>query len=254
MKIAWVTGGGSGIGAAIAQQLTKEGWTVAITARSQSDLDAIASASQGDSRIHTFAGDVTDRAAMQQIALDITQQLGAIDLLIPAAGIYLPFGLADFSAEKIEQSFRVNVFGVANVIEAVMSGFIERNSGHIAVVSSFSQYRGLGRTAGYGATKAALLSMCESLRLQARKTGIVVQVLVPGFVETRMTANTPFPLPGIISAEEAARQAVAGLKSSKFEVMIPPDIVGTVSDARKMDPEDYFEMAARTPLFGGEGD
>jgi NAD(P)-dependent dehydrogenase (short-subunit alcohol dehydrogenase family) len=254
MKVAWITGGGSGIGAAIAMRLVAEGWTVAATARSAKDLADLAALPEAQGRIHAYPGDVTDRVAMEGIVEAIEAELGPVQLLVAAAGAYIPFGLADFSAEKMEAIYRVNVLGVANVIAPLIPGFLARNRGQIAVVTSFSQYRGLGRTAGYGSTKAALLSMCETLRLQTRGTGIVVQVLVPGFVETRMTENSPFPLPGIISAEDAARMAVEGIKSGEFEVLIPPDMVGKVREARKMDPEDYFEMAARTPLFGGKAD
>ncbi len=250
-RIAWITGGGSGIGRATALRLVRDGWTVAVTARTGADLDALAAEPASEGRIHAFPCDVTDRAGIADTVARIEANIGPIDLAFLAAGMYLPFGLDDFSAEKIETLFRVNVGGVANAVEAVMPRFRARGSGRLAVVTSFTQYRGLCRTAGYGATKAALLAMCETLRLQTRGTGIAVQVIVPGYVHTRMTEKAPFPLPGIIDAEDAAEQAVAGMETDEFQITMPRDIVEQVRAARAMADEDYFEMAARTPLFGG---
>jgi NAD(P)-dependent dehydrogenase (short-subunit alcohol dehydrogenase family) len=251
IKIAWITGAGSGLGHAVALALVAQGWTVAATARTQADLIALAALPEAQSRIFSFPGDVTDRAGLAAIAARIESEIGPISLAFLSAGIYLPFGLEDFSAEKIEHLLRVNVIGVANAIEAVLPAFRARNAGQIAVVSSLAQYRGMMRTAGYGASKAALLAMCETLRLQTRKTGIKIQMMVPGYIQTRMTATAPFPLPGIISAEDAAEQAVAGLKTDAFEVLIPRKIVARVRRARLLPSRLYFWYAARTPLFGG---
>lgn len=250
-RVAWITGGGSGMGRATALRLVQDGWTVAVTARTASDLDQLAADPAARGRIHAFACDVTDRAGIAKVVDRIENEVGPIALAMLAAGIYLPFGLDDFSAEKIETLFRVNVGGVANAIEAVMPRFRSRDVGRLAVVTSFTQYRGLCRTAGYGATKAALLTMCETLRLQTRDTGIVVQVIVPGYFQSRMTEKSPFPLPGIISAQDAAEQAVAGMETMAFEILMPRDIVEKVQHARTMEAEAYFDMAAHDPLFGG---
>jgi NAD(P)-dependent dehydrogenase (short-subunit alcohol dehydrogenase family) len=250
-QIAWITGGGSGLGRAVALRLVKDGWTVAVSARTASDLDELAALPQAEGRIIAFAVDVNDRAALAVVAASIERDIGPIALVFLSAGIYLPFGLADFSAEKIEMILRVNVIGVANVIELVLPNFIARNQGHIAVVSSLGQYRGMMRTAGYGASKAALLMICETLRLQTRKTGIKVQIVVPGYIQTRMTAKAPFALPGIITAEDAAEQSVAGMKTNAFEITMPRGMVAKVRRSRLMPSWLYFWYAARTPLFGG---
>jgi len=250
-KIAWITGAGAGLGHAVALRLVQDGWTVAATARTEADLAELAALPAAQGHIHGFPGDVTDRPGLAAIATRIERELGPIGLAFLSAGIYLPFGLADFSAEKIERLLSVNVIGVANAIEAVLPSFIARNAGQILVVSSLAQYRGMMRTAGYGASKAALLAMCETLRLQTRKTGIKVQLLVAGYIQTRMTAKAPFPLPGIISAEEAAEGAVAGMKTDAFEIAVPRKLVNRVRRARLLPSKLYFWYAARTPLFGG---
>jgi NAD(P)-dependent dehydrogenase (short-subunit alcohol dehydrogenase family) len=250
-RVAWITGGGSGLGRATALRLVKDGWTVAVSARTEADLQELAASSDAQGKIHAYPCDVSDREGMAETADRIEREVGPIDLAFLSAGIYIPFGLDDFSAEKLETMFRVNVGGVANAIEAVMPRFRSRDAGRLVVVSSFTQYRGLCRTAGYGSTKAALLSICETLRLQTQDTGITVQIVVPGYIETRMTAKAPFPLPGIISAEDAAERSVAGMKTEDFEILMPKDIVDEVRRARLMPSEEYFKMAAVTPLFGG---
>jgi len=146
---------------------------------------------------------------------------------------------------------RLNVGGVANVLEAVIPRFLQRGRGHIAVVSSLAQYRGLCRTTAYGASKAALLAMCETLRLQGRDKGIKVQIIVPGYIKTRMTEKAPFPLPHIMAAEDAADEAVKGLKTDRFEIMIPKHFVRKFKLARLLPAPIYFWYASRSPDFGG---
>jgi len=250
-EIAWITGGGSGLGRATALRLVADGWRVAVSARTAADLDELVADPAAQGRIHAFPCDVTDRTAVLATVDRIECELGPIALALLAAGIYLPVGLDDFSAANVEAMFRINVFGVANAIEAVMPRFRARDAGRLAVVSSLTQYRGFVRNAGYGATKAALLTMCETLRLQTRGTGITVQIVVAGYISTRMTAKAPFPLPDIISAEDAAEQTVAGLKTDDFEICMPAEIIARVRAARGMPADEYFEMAARTTLFGG---
>jgi NAD(P)-dependent dehydrogenase (short-subunit alcohol dehydrogenase family) len=249
--IAWVTGAGSGFGRAVALRLVADGYVVAATARSQSDIDQLAAEPLAENAIRAFPGDVTDRTAMAAIADTIESQIGPIDLVFLSAGGYLPFPIEQFSAEKTMQTMHLNVGGVANVLEAVIPRFLQRKKGHIAVVSSLAQYRGLCRTTAYGASKAALLAMCETLRLQGQDKGIKVQIVVPGYIKTRMTEKAPFPLPHIMTAEDAAEEAVKGLKSNRFEIPMPRHFVRKFRLARLLPPSIYFWYASRSPDFGG---
>ena len=249
--VAWITGAGSGLGRAVALRLVAEGYAIAATARSRADLDALAAEPAAEGSIRAFAGDVTDRLAMAEIAARIEAEVGPIGLAFLSAGIYLPFPIEQFSAEKTMETMRVNVGGVCNVLEAVIPRFLARRRGHIAVVSSLAQYRGLCRTTAYGASKAALLAMCETLRLQGAPKGIKVQMVVPGYIQTRMTAKAPFPLPHIMTAEAAAEEAVGGLKTDRFEIMMPRHFVWKFKLARLLPSAIYFWYARRTPDFGG---
>jgi NAD(P)-dependent dehydrogenase (short-subunit alcohol dehydrogenase family) len=249
--VAWITGAGSGLGRAVALRLVAEGYLVAATSRSQRDLDELAAEPAANAAVHAFAGDVTDRAAMAEIAGRIEQALGPIDLIFLSAGAYIPFPIEQFSAEKTMDTMRLNVGGVANVREAVLPRFLARKHGHIAVVSSLAQYRGLCRTTAYGASKAALLAMCETLYLQGKDKGIKVQIVVPGYIKTRMTEKSPFALPHIMTAEYAADEAVKGLKTNRFQITMPKRFVRKFQLARLLPAPIYFWYASRTPDFGG---
>jgi NAD(P)-dependent dehydrogenase (short-subunit alcohol dehydrogenase family) len=251
-SLAWITGAGSGLGRAVALRLVADGCTVAATARSQDDLDALAAEPAARGMIHPFPGDATDRLAIAGLAEAIEARLGPIGLVFLSAGIYLPFAIEQFSAQKTMETLRLNVGGVCNVLEAVLPRFLERKRGHVAVVSSLAQYRGLCRTTAYGASKAALLAMCETLRLQGEPKGIKVQIVVPGYIQTRMTAKAPFPLPHIMTAEAAAEEAVRGLKTDRFEITMPWRFVLKFKLARLLPSSIYFWYARRTPDFGGE--
>jgi NADP-dependent 3-hydroxy acid dehydrogenase YdfG len=156
-RVAWVTGAGSGIGRGLAQRLAQDGWTVAVSARSESDLESLALEATG---IIAYPLDVTDVDAVRVAVQRIEQRMGPIDLAVLNAGTYVPVSARGFSAEKFGVNFNVNVQGTANCLEAVMAPMIERRTGHIAVVSSLTGYVGLPTASAYGATKAALINMC----------------------------------------------------------------------------------------------
>lgn len=248
--LAWITGGSSGIGRAIAVRLVADGWKVAASARSADALAEFAASPEAKGQVFAYPVDVTDRQAMIATADAIEAAHGPIDLLLCSAGSYVAFGLADWSADKLMNLMKLNVGGVANALEAMLPRFVVRDRGHIAIVSSLTQYRGMGRTAAYGASKSALLTIAESLRLLARGTGIKVQIIVPGYVATPMSAGAPFPLPHIITAEDAAERTVRGLATSRFEIAMPKRMVMRFQFARFLPPWLYFWWASRDPLFG----
>ena len=219
--IAWVTGAGSGFGRAVALRLVADGYAVAATARSQSDLDQLAAEPLARDAIKAFPGDVTDRVAMAAIADAIENQIGPIDLVFLSAGGYLPFPIEQFSAEKTMQTMTLNVGGVANVLEAVIPRFLQRKKGHIAVVSSVAGYRGLPQAAAYGPTKAALINLCEALKPDLDPYGVRISVINPGFVRTPLTDLNPFPMPFLMEADAVADRIVKGLARGAFEITFP---------------------------------
>lgn len=217
-KTVWITGASSGIGAALAKSYAALGWRVAVTARRE---DMLKSLQDGSGNIHVFACDVTDRTAMQDCFRKIIDAFGHLDLAIANAGIYLPTKLPDFDAELFDRSFAVNVTGTVNMLAAIIPHMTENGSGHIAIVSSVAGYSGLPTSAAYGATKAALTNMGESLALDLRRSGVDVSIIAPGFVDTPATAPNKFKMPFLMDVDAAAQRIVQGLSKKKAHIAFP---------------------------------
>ena len=216
---AWVTGAGSGIGRALVQRLAADGWQVAASARTEEDLATLAAGVPG--RIEAFPLDVTDKVATMDAAAAIEAQLGPLDLVVLNAGTYRPVTATSFSIDAWREMVEVNLLGAVNCLAAIMPGMIARRSGHIAVVSSLTGYVGLPSASAYGATKAALINMCEALHPELEAEGVRLSLINPGFVDTPLTRRNDFPMPFLISSDEAVERIMRGLKSGRFEIAFP---------------------------------
>lgn len=216
---AWITGGGSGIGRALALELAGAGWQVAISARSPTALAAV-QAEAGD-RIAVFPLDVCDAGAVADTLAAIETQRGPLDLVVLNAGTHQPMGLTDFSIDTARHLMAVNYFGVVHGLAAVLPRFTARRAGQIAIVASVAGYRGLPSAAAYGPTKAALINLAEALRPEASRAGIDLRLINPGFVATPLTDRNDFPMPDCITAEAAARAIHRGLTGQDFEIAFP---------------------------------
>ena len=133
----------------------------------------------------------------------------------------LPVHGEDLHREDFEKTFAVNLHGTVNCLLPAVRHMKARGHGQIAIVSSVTGYGGLPTSAAYGATKAALINMAESLKFDLDKVGVRLQIINPGFVETAATAKNAFPMPALVSAEVAADRIAEGLKSSGFEITFP---------------------------------
>ncbi|WP_442572887.1 SDR family NAD(P)-dependent oxidoreductase [Glycocaulis sp.] len=219
--VAWVTGGSSGIGEALSQQLARQGWTVIISARSKDKLDAIASAYTGKGRLVAHAVDLTDPEAVEASVKDIEAAHGPIALAVLNAGIYVSINAENPSYEAYAKTFDVNLKGTAACLCALTPRMSERRSGQIAIVSSATAFGGMPTASAYGASKAALVNMAACLRLELHRYGVLCQVITPGFVETPAQDDNAFPKPFMISAQTAARRIASGLRSRRFEITFP---------------------------------
>ncbi len=215
---AWVTGASAGIGRAVALKLADEGWTVWATARRAEALEALAAERPG--LIRPLPCDVTDREGMAAAVATIAKE-GPLALAILNAGLYIPLRAQDFDAEKAARTFDVNLNGVANGLDPALKHMIARRDGHVAITASVAGYRGLPRAAAYGATKAALIAMAESLAFDLMDLGVRISVINPGFVKTEATDQNEFEMPFLVSTDVAALRIVQGLKESGFEIAFP---------------------------------
>lgn len=220
--IVWISGASSGIGRALALKLAGEGYKVAVTARDHEKLAELQAEASGlPGGIIVLDGDVTDAEDMEHVLASIEYEHGALALAIFNAGVYLPVHAEDLKLGDFEQSFAVNLQGVVNCLVPAVRHMKAKGQGQIAIVSSATGYGGLPTSAAYGATKAALINMAESLKFDLDKMGIRIQVINPGFVDTPATKQNDFPMPSLVSVEEAAAQISAGLKSQAFEITFP---------------------------------
>ncbi len=243
---AWVVGGSIGIGRALALELARLGVDVVVSARGAESLAAVLrDGADLPGKLHAVPFDVTDRTATQRAAREAAALLGRIDLCVSCAGTHLPLGAKNFDAEKFRRLVDVNLMGTVHVLESVMADFIERRSGHIAVVSSVAGYRGLPSSAGYGATKAGLINMCESLKFDLDRAGVKLQLIDPGFVATPLTAKNDFPMPFLMEADAAARQFYRGLLSDRFEVTFPKRFTWQLKLLRCLPYAAYFPIVRR---------
>lgn len=190
MGMTFITGASSGIGRSLACRLAADREPIAVVARRQALLDTLVEeieASGGQAL--AIACDVTDRAAVHEAVRRAEARFGPTTRLIANAGGASPTSPHGFSAEHLSAVIELNLIGVANCIEAVLPGMLERRSGHLVAVSSLAAYRGLPGAAAYSAAKAALTNMMESLRIDLRPCGVDVTVIAPGFVRTKPDKN-----------------------------------------------------------------
>ncbi len=219
---AWITGASSGIGHALALRLAGRGWTVAATARSRRALEDLAEQSGPlDGTVRAFPGDTTDRAAMAEIVTQIAQDAGPIALAVLNAGVYRPVSGASLDLDDVLQSLEVNLGGTVHCLVPVIEQMKQAGRGQIALTSSVAGYGGLPTSAAYGATKAGLINMAESLKFDLDRLNIRIQIINPGFVDTPATAKNPFPMPLLMPVGEAADQLARGLRSTRFEISFP---------------------------------
>ncbi|MBP2451093.1 SDR family NAD(P)-dependent oxidoreductase [Mycolicibacterium lutetiense] len=174
MKNAVVTGGGSGIGAAIATRLRADGLNVATLDLQPSD----------DEFAHV--ADVTDRAAVDSAVNAVRAQLGPISVLVNAAGLDCFKRFSDVSFEKWQQIIDVNLNGVFHCVQAVLPDMLEAGWGRIVNISSSSTHSGQPFMSPYVAAKSAVNGLTKSLALELGPNGITVNAVPPGFIDTPM--------------------------------------------------------------------
>lgn len=245
-SVAWVTGAGKGIGRAVALELARRAWCVCASARTFDDLQSLAVEAQYLSGvIFAFPLDVTNREECARVFDRISAQAGLPDLAVLNAGTYVRFAASEFTAQAFESQIAVNVLGTVNCLEPVMRAMIAARSGRLGIVSSVTAYRGLPLASAYGASKAALSNMCEALRPELERFGVLISVIHPGFVRTPLTDKNDFQMPFIVEAETAARCIVDGLESQRFEIAFPKRFVLLLKMARLLPDAIYFWMTRR---------
>ena len=189
-RIALVTGGGRGIGRAIAVALAREGAKVAVTARSAGQLaETVALIESAGSEGAGVPADITQGVEVAQMVRTVEQALGPVDILVNNAGIARFAPLMDAEEADWRAMFDVNLFGAFHCTQAVLPGMLERQRGWIVNLSSSSGLKGYVEQTGYCATKHALNGFAKALALETQDHGIRVHTICPGAVDTDMARS-----------------------------------------------------------------
>jgi NAD(P)-dependent dehydrogenase (short-subunit alcohol dehydrogenase family) len=217
----WLTGASSGIGLALAEALLTAGHQVALTARTLEPLQAL------DKRfahqVLLAPGDVTDPEQVTAIGERIAQVWGALDTVILNAGTCEYIDARQFDARMVERVVKTNLIATSYCIQEALILLRRGERPHLVGVASSVALLPLTRSEAYGASKAGLRYLLQSLRIDLAQEGIDVTVVSPGFVDTPLTAKNDFPMPMRWSAPKAARYIAERLESSRrpLEIAFP---------------------------------
>lgn len=215
MKNIVIIGASYGIGKALAFEFAKEKHNLFLAAR---DFEALAALkTQLQTNVEISFLDVVD----EQKSQEFLEKISHIDLFIYCAGTYKPMAAHQINLSEAKKINDVNFVGALNCLDVVIKKMIKQKSGHIALVASVAGYIGLPKSFAYGASKAALINLAETLYAELSHFNINVSVINPGFVKTRLTDLNDFKMPAIITAQEAATIIVKELKAKKFEIHFP---------------------------------
>lgn len=219
----WLTGASSGIGAALAEELLTRGHRLALSARRREPLDA--QAARWPDRVLVLPGDLTDPAAVASIAAQIDAAWGALDMAILNAGTCEYLDVRAFEAAMVERVVSANLFSAAHCIEAALPLLRRGREPLLAGVASAVTFLPLPRAEAYGASKAALRYLLQSLRCDLAGEGIAVSVISPGFVDTPLTRRNDFAMPMRWPADKAARRIADGLDRRAPEIAFPAPFI-----------------------------
>jgi len=247
MQTIWITGASSGIGKALALKFANEGWQVAASARSENLLKII---SESNKNITSFPLDVTNGENCKEIFEQIKNKYESINICFFSTGTWDPKKEKDIDIDQMKKVMNVNFFGTLNCIKAVEKYFKEKNNGHISIVSSIAGYRGLPNSTGYGASKAALNNLAESLYFDFGRYNVRVSLVSPGFIKTPMTDKNEFKMPFLKTAEYAADKIYKGLiNSSSFEIDFPKELTLILKFLKILPDSLYFKLIRKLTKF-----
>ena len=222
----WLTGASSGMGAHMAEELLKSGARLALTARTLAPLKVLSD--RYPDQVLLVPGDLTDRSQVREIGNRITQLWGALDTVILNAGTCEYVDVRHFDATVIERVVRTNLLATSYCLESALPLLRAGSRPHVVGVVSSVTYWALPRAEAYGASKAGLRYLLQSLRIDLAQEGIDVTLVSPGFVDTPLTEKNDFPMPMRWPAHKAARHICQRLQKRPLEIAFPTLFIATL--------------------------
>ena len=246
-KVVLITGASSGIGRALASELGKRGARLGLTARRAEELLKVAEGvERAGGEALALPADVRDPEAMKAAAGRVRERWGRIDVLVANAGMSSTTAGTSLNAGEVGDVISVNVLGVVNSVAAVLPAMLERGGGHLVAISSLASYRGMPKSGAYSASKAAVSTFFESLRVDLSKSGVDVTVIHPGFIRTPMTANRKKKLPFLLEVDDAACRIIRAVERRARTYAFPWQLASLVRVIKHMPGRLYDRLAAKS--------
>jgi short-subunit dehydrogenase len=249
-RVVLITGASSGIGRALGAELSRRGAAVGLLARRGNLLnDLVNKIDSFGGRALALPADVTNPDAVRGAVAELRNTFGPIDVLVANAGINVNTFVPELCEKKIAELMNVNVMGVINSVSAVLPDMVSRGSGQLVGNSSLAAYRGLPKSAAYCASKAAISSFFEAIRIDLRGSGVDVTIIHPGFVKTQLIANirrTPY----VMELDFAVNKIVHAIEKRKKRYSFPWQLA-TMARACKLMPIPMYDWIAERNSFRG---
>ena len=240
--LAFITGASSGIGQALALQYLRAGWRLALAARRVDVIETWLQAhgASADS-YQIYSCDVAQPDSVIAAAQACIARQGLPDVVVANAGISIGVDTAERAdLEVMQRTYATNVLGMAATFHAFIAPMRARGSGRLVGVASVAGIRGLPGHGAYCASKAAVISYCESLRGELRGTGVRVVTLSPGYVDTPLTRENRYPMPFLLSAPAFAERAERAIRAGVSYRVIPWQM-GVVAQLLRVLPNALFD-------------
>jgi NAD(P)-dependent dehydrogenase (short-subunit alcohol dehydrogenase family) len=247
MKRVFITGASSGLGEALAREYAARGATLGLLARRREVLEQLAASLPNPGLHAIYPVDVTDNAALAAAASDFIARHGGADIVIANAGVSQ--GTLTEHAEDqavFDTIFATNVSATVATFAPFIAGMKSQGARGekptLVGIGSVAGIRGLPGAGAYSASKAAVLSYCESLRLEMKPHGIRVVTIAPGYVDTPMTRGNPYPMPFLMPAARFAAKASSAIAAGASYRVIPWQM-GVVAKLLRALPNAWYDRA-----------
>jgi len=240
--LVFITGASSGIGQALALRYHRAGWRLALVARRADAVQQWAQA-QGIAAdaFSVFAADVRDVAAITAAGRACIAQLGLPEVVIANAGISVGMDTADYAdLEVMRATFETNNLGLAATFQPFVAAMCQRGSGRLVGIASVAGIRGLPGHGAYCASKAAVISYCESLRGECRASGVKVVTIAPGYIDTPLTRGNRYSMPFLMTADAFADRAFRHIAAG-VRMRVIPWQMGVVAALLRVVPDALFD-------------
>lgn len=219
-----VTGGGRGIGRAIAAALKASGVSVSIVGRDRRVLDETVAAGDAD---RAALLDVTDEAAVRATFADLAAER-PFDIVVANAGAAETGPFLRSDAQRFRRMLDVNLIGTVNVFQAALPGMIERRHGRLIAIASTAAHRGYAYVSAYVAAKHAVLGLVKSLALETAATGVTVNAVSPGYADTEMVGRAVQTIKDKAGLDEAAALAQLVKDNPQRRLIAPAEVARAV--------------------------